>query len=122
MRPAAREFARFLITGAINTAASYGVYCLLLPIMHYLLAYAAAYAFGIALSYALMTRFVFRAPAKWSTVLRFPLVYVVQFCLGSALLYWLVDAMAMRASLAAAIAIVVVIPVTFLVARYVFRR
>lgn len=117
-----QQFVRFLVSGATNTAASYALYLVLLHFMHYLIAYAIAYAFGIALSFCLMTRFVFRAPATTSTLLRFPLVYVAQFALGSALIYGLVEGMEVRASIAAAIAIVIVTPITFLVARYVFLR
>lgn len=120
--PPARQFVRFLVSGAINTAASYALYYVLLHVMHYLIAYAIAYAFGIGLSFCLMARFVFHAPARASTLLRFPLVYVAQFGLGSALIYGLVEAMAVPASIAAAIAIVIVMPVTFFVARYVFVR
>jgi len=116
------QFLRFLVTGTLNTAASYGVYFLLLQVMPYLAAYTVAYVFGIALSYVLMTRFVFRAPAKLATAVRFPLVYVAQYVLGSAIVYALVEHARVPAWLAAAVAMVVVVPTTFVMARLVFRR
>jgi len=113
---------RFLASGTVNTLASYAVYLLLLQVMPYLLAYTIAYAFGIVLSYALMTRFVFRAPPRWSTAVRFPLIYVAQYALGSGTIYLLVERAHVAAWLAAALAMLVVVPSTFLLARLLFRQ
>ena len=116
------EFLRFLATGTANTVASYALYVALLPVLPYLVAYTVAYAFGIVLSYALMTRFVFRRAARWSTAVRFPLIYVVQYGLGSGTIYLLVEHGRVAAWLAAAIAMIVVVPTTFLLARWLFVR
>jgi len=122
MRRGAGEFVRFLVSGGINTAASYALYLLLLRFMHYLVAYTLAYVAGIALSYALMTRFVFRARPQWTTAVRFPLVYAAQFVVGSGTTFLLVEGAGISPAWAAAVAIVIVVPVTFAVARYVFSR
>lgn len=116
------QFVRFLATGASNTVASYAVYLALLPFVHYLVAYTIAYLFGIGLSYALMTRFVFQTTARWSTALRFPLVYVVQYLLGSSIIHVLVAYAGVRPFLAALLAMIVTVPATFVLARVVFRR
>jgi len=116
------QFLRFLLTGTANTVASYAVYFALLPVLPYLVAYAVAYALGILLSYALMTRFVFQRRARWSTAVRFPLIYVAQYGLGSATTYVLVEHAQVAPWLAAAIAIVIVVPATFLLARWLFAR
>ncbi len=115
------QFLRFLASGAVNTAASYAVFLALLPFTHYLVAYSIGYAFGIALSYLLMTRFVFRKAARLATAMRFPLVYVVQYALGSAVTYALVEYAHVRPFIAALGAIVATIPVTFILARTIFR-
>lgn len=114
------QFLRFVATGTANTVASYAVYVALLYVLPYLVAYTIAYACGIVLSYALMTRFVFRRPARWSTAVRFPLIYVVQYALGSGAIYLLVERAGITPWLAAALAIVLVVPTTFVLARWVF--
>ena len=47
-----RRFARFVVSGALNTALTYALFVALELAMPYLVAYAIAYAAGIALSYA----------------------------------------------------------------------
>jgi putative flippase GtrA len=121
MRPALLQFARFLVAGAINTVASYGVFVVLLQFMPYLAAYTAAYLLGVAVSYLLMTSFVFRTPRRAATALRFPLVYIVQYLTGSAVIVLLVETWSVRAPIAAIVAIVVSIPVSFLLSRTILR-
>jgi putative flippase GtrA len=121
MREAALEFTRFLIAGAVNTVISYTAYLLLLAILPYLIAYAISYVVGIAISYLLLTRFVFRTQRRLSTTVRFPLVYAVQYLMGSIVLALLVERWGVRASIAAIVAIVASIPVTFLLSRFVLR-
>jgi putative flippase GtrA len=116
------EFRRFVVTGAVNTAASYALYFVLLQVVPYLVAYTIAYASGIILSYLLMARFVFRAPARWATALRFPLIYVAQYFIGSVTIYLLVEHAGVAPWLAAGIAMLIVVPTTFVLARLVFRR
>src|SRR4051794_31289578 len=122
MRGAMSEFARFVVAGGVNTGISYAAYLLLLAFLPYLAAYTIAYLFGIALSYLLLTRFVFRTGPRLSTAVRFPLVYVAQYLLGSTVLTLLVEAFGIRASIAAIVAIVVSIPVTFALSRIVLRN
>ena len=121
MRPALPQFARFIAAGAINTVASYAIFLALLQFAPYLVAYTIAYAIGIAISYLLMTRFVFATPPRLRTALRFPLVYVAQYLTGSAVIVVLVEAWGVSAPIAAIVAIVASIPVTFLLSRTILR-
>ena len=116
-----RSFARFVVVGVINTVASYSLFVALELVLPYVVAYAIAYVAGIVLSYMLNTGFVFRVPRRWSTFLRFPLVYVVQFALGSGVIVALVEGFAMSPRVAALLALVATVPVTFLAARFVLR-
>jgi len=116
-----RRFSRFLVSGAGNTLASYALYLLLLIWLPYLAAYTIAYVAGIASSYLLMTKFVFRTTPRLATAIRFPVVYVVQYAIGSAVIIVLVEWWDIRASIAAIVAIVVSIPVTYLTSRLVLR-
>ena len=111
------QFVRFIVSGALNTGITYGLYLLLLPILGYLAAYSAAYVAGIFLSYWLNSAFVFRAPMNWRGLVRFPLVYVVQYLLTGFLLWLCVDTLGVDQQIALLVAIAVTIPVTFLAAR-----
>ena len=122
MTMARSQFVRFVGTGVVNTAVGYTVYLVLLAFLPYLVAYAIAYVLGIAFSYFMMTRFVFDAPRRWSTALQFPAVYVVQYLMNSAVIYVLVEYFAVRPFAAALVAIVLSVPVTFLLARTILRK
>ena len=113
------QFFRFLVAGAINTGITYGIYLLLLPLLGYLSAYSAAYVIGIVLSYGLNSAFVFRQRMTWRGLVRFPLVYIVQYALTATLLWIFVDMLGVDERFALLAAIVVTIPVTFLTARAV---
>jgi len=121
MRRVVHEFARFVVAGAVNTITSYAIYLTLLQWMPYLAAYTIAYAVGIGISYLLLTRFVFGAPRRLATAMRFPLVYVAQYLTGSAIILLLVEAWGIRSSIAAIVAIIGSIPVSFLLSRFVLR-
>jgi putative flippase GtrA len=121
MRQALLQFTRFLVAGAINTAASYAAFLLLLQFLAYLAAYTIAYVIGVVIAYLLQTAFVFRTPRRIATALRFPLVYVAQYLIGAAVITLLVEGWGVRASIAAIVAIVVSIPIGFLLSRTVLR-
>lgn len=113
------QFARFIVTGAINTGITYGLYLLLLPFTGYLTAYSAAYMVGIVLSYWFNSVFVFRQPMSWRGSLRFPLVYIVQYALTGALLWFCVDVLGVSKQLSLPAVIALTVPITFLAARAV---
>ena len=117
-----RSFARFLVAGVTNTVASYALFVLLELVLPYLVAYAIAYVAGFVLSYFLNTRFVFRVEQSWATFLRFPLVYLVQFVLGGAIIVLLVERFAWQPRIAAVLALVVTVPATYVVAKFVLNR
>lgn len=120
-RAIAGEFARFLIVGGANTLAAYAVYLLLLHWMRYELAYAIGYAVGITIAYALSTSFVFRRPMRKRSAARFPLVYAVQFLISLGLLRLAVEVFSIPQSLALAVSVVLTIPVTFALSRWIVR-
>ena len=111
------QLTRFIVSGAINTGITYGLYLVLLPLLGYLAAYSAAYVAGVLLSYCLNSAFVFRQPMSWRGLARFPLVYVFQYALTAMLLWLLVDTLAISERIALLAAIAVTVPATFLAAR-----
>lgn len=112
-----REFGRFLLVGAINTALTYALYLLLLRAMGYLAAYSVAYVIGIVVSYFAVSRYVFRTRTTLAGFVKYPLVYVAQYLLGALVLWICVEWLAIRRELALLFSIAATVPVTFAISR-----
>jgi putative flippase GtrA len=122
MRFIERESVRYVLAGGFNTAATYAAYVALLPFVGYAVAYTVTYAAGIALAYYLSARFVFRRPLQWRHAIQYPLVYVLQYGLGITLTAVLIERMRISAEFAAAVAIVLTVPFTFWLSRWIIKR
>jgi putative flippase GtrA len=118
----ASTFARFVVVGVINTAVGYAVYLLLIHWIGYELAYAAAYVFGVVVAYLLNSIFVFRAPLGLRTALGYPLVYVAQYLFGALLLQVLVTWLELDPRPAALVALILSVPVSFVLNRIALVR
>lgn len=112
----------FLVGGVVNTAFSYGIYLLLNLFFGYHFAYFIAYVLGIAFSYWLNAKFVFRVVLSWRGFFAYPLVYVVQYAASAALLAGLVEHRVIGESLAPLLVTALTVPLTYLLSRYVLRR
>jgi putative flippase GtrA len=115
------EFLRYLIVGGTNTAITYGLYLLLLLVMPYSAAYTVEYLLGIAISYYLNSRFVFHQPLHWKKAFQFPLVYIVQYMSGIALLSLSVEVLHINAEIAPLLVIAFTIPLTFVLSRLIIK-
>jgi putative flippase GtrA len=111
---------RYLAAGIVNTGVTYVVYVLLLRVSPYRVAFTIAFVLGILLSYALNARFVFARRAQWRSFLRFPFVYLGQYLAGLALVSMLVEWGGVDMRVAPLVALVVTIPLTYLLTRAVF--
>lgn len=107
--------------GGINAGLTYGLYLLLLLIVRYTFAYSGSYAAGIFLSYYLNARFVFRERLRLSKALKYPSVYLVQYLVGLGLLYLLVETLHLDKRLAPLAIVVITVPATFVLSRYIIR-
>lgn len=114
------SFLRFLISGGVNTGATYAVYLGMLQITEYKTAYTIAYIFGVVLAFSINLLFVFQTHRGWRSVVLFPFVYVVQYLTSLGLIWLWVERLRLPKELAPLIAIVVTIPLTFLLSRLVF--
>lgn len=114
------SFFRFLLSGGLNTLITYGIYLVLLVILPYQLSYTLAYVSGIFISYGLNRAFVFRSHNGLSSVLLFPLVYLVQYCAGILVLWVSVAKLGIDEVIAPVIVIIVTVPLTFVLTRFVF--
>jgi putative flippase GtrA len=116
------EPVRFLLAGAANTVFSYVLFVLLLNVAPYLYAYSISYCIGIVVSYVLNSHFVFRQPLSLKRFMQFPLVYALQYCLGTLLLWLLVGKVSIVPELAMLAVVAVTIPITFVASRFILKR
>lgn len=112
---------RFLVAGAANALASYLLYLFFLLALPYPGAYSLSYAAGILISFLLNSLFVFQVPLRWSKLLRFPLVYLVQYLLGIGVLALLVERLGLDPRLGPLAVLLVTLPVSFGLTRWVLK-
>ena len=113
-----KRWARFLISGAINTSVTYLLYLLLNIFLDYQLAYFISFFSGIVLSYWLNSVIVFKVSLSWKKFFSFPLVYVVQYLIAALILRYTVTQLNIDEMLAPLITIVITLPITYLISRF----
>ena len=116
-----RELVTFVIIGGINTLVTGAVFIAISEVIEYELAYALTYVLGIALSYWMNSRWVFRVPMTWKKLVQFPLVYLAQWACGAVLLYVFVEGAGIHKNYAAFLIPVVTVPITFVISRVILK-
>ena len=114
------RFSRFVMSGGLNTAVTYGIYLVLLQLMPYQFSYTIAYVSGIAISYALNRSFVFRSHQGFRSVLLLPFVYFAQYCFGILIVWLWIEKAHMSSAIAPLAAALVAVPFTYFLSHYVF--
>ncbi len=114
-------FVKFVIAGGINTGITYLIYLFVLLFASYPVAFTVSYVAGIAIAYLLNSLFVFRVRLTLKKILRFPIVYLVQYGLNMGLLYLFIDLAGMAEEIAPLLAIAIVVPITFVMSRFVLK-
>lgn len=115
------EFARFLLAGLANTAITYCLYLLLLQVLSYQSAYGFAYLAGIFTQYLLHSWFVYRTPLRWRRLFGYPVMHLLMYGIGAALLYLLVVTLSVNPKFAALLVVAASIPLGYLFSRLLFR-
>ncbi|PNS09215.1 GtrA family protein [Solilutibacter silvestris] len=115
------EFTKFAIARVLCAVLSYGAYLLMLLWFTYQTAYVASYVIGIALAYYSNATLVFNEPLNRKSALLFPMVYVLQFAIGYVLIKLAVESLHIRESLGLAFSVLITLPMTFLLSRWVMR-
>lgn len=116
-----KELLKFVISGGINTLATYLMYLLLLLFFNYSLAYTVSYISGIFLSYYLNTVFVFKEKVSFKKFLKFPIVYLIQYLVNILMLYVLVEHVHLSTGIVPLIVIVVTIPITYTLSKLIIK-
>lgn len=114
------QFFRFILSGGLNTAITYGIYLLLLQQTSYQISYTIAYVSGIAISYLLNRVFVFREHRGLRSLLLFPLVYVTQYGFGMLILWLWIDMAGLNDKIAPLVVVAMTLPLTYVLSRFVF--
>lgn len=117
-----REVLRFILAGVLNTALGYGLYCGLLLVSTYPVAYTISYVAGIFISYILNCMFVFRTRPSMRSAVRYPLIYVVQYVFGITLVTVLVRGVGLDPRIAALVVLCFSVPLTYVLSRLVIKR
>lgn len=114
------RFFRFILSGGLNTAITYGIYLVLLQQISYQISYTVAYVSGIVVSYALNRAFVFKSHRGLRSILLFPLIYITQYGIGMLLLWLWIDIAKLSDKIAPLVVVVVTVPATYVLSRFVF--
>ncbi len=117
-----REMLLFLVFGGINTLLSYLIYLTGLLVVPYPVAYTFSFVAGIFISYCLNSVFVFREKLRVAKALQYPMVSIVQYVVGLGLLYLLVERAHVSKLVAPFVVVLLLLPLTYRLSRYIIRR
>lgn len=112
---------RFLLGGGFNTILSYCIYWLLLQWFAYGMAFTVSYALTMFSGFAINTYFVFGSRWSWHRFAAFPLVHLVNYLAGLAVVTAWVRLMGLSEQLAPVAATVVTLPLNFTLTRLLIR-
>ncbi len=116
------RFARFIVVGGINTVSTYVIYLIFLLYFSSFVAYSISFVLGIVISFILNRFFVFKVGRLVQTMITFPAVYIFQYALGLGLLWIWVEVLALDPRLGPLLIVLVTVPTTYLLMRFVFQR
>ncbi|XZG70788.1 GtrA family protein [Chitinibacteraceae bacterium HSL-7] len=115
-------FARFVISGLVNTGITYALYLMLTRFIDYRVSYGIVYVLGIIFSYWMSVAFVFKKKASLASFLKYPSVYIVQFILNILMLHLLVELAGLSKVFSPLLVLVLTIPVSYVLSAWVVRK
>lgn len=116
-----RSLVRFLVSGGINSALTYGIFLLLLMVSSYAASFTIAYVAGILLAYLLNRFFVFNQHRGLKSLIWLPCVYLLQYILNMMFLWCWVEKWGLAVRVAPLASIVATLPVTYFFSRRLFQ-
>lgn len=117
------EVIKFVIVGSMNTLNYYIVYLCLLKLleMNYLVSHISGFIISFVISYYLNCYFVYKVTPTWSKFLKFPLTQVVNMGMQTLLLYIFVQWFGISSVIAPFAGLIITIPITFVLSKYILR-
>ena len=116
-----RQFIRFGIVGTVSSAIHYGVYCLVLHFTNANIAFTAGYGVGLICNFFLTSYFTFSSRPSSGKALGFGISHLINYILEISLLnlfLW----MGTDKFIAPILVMAIVVPVNFLLLRFVFTH
>lgn len=111
----------FVISGGINTVASYSIYVLLSLIIPFRIAYLIAYVSGVVFGYCLNARLVFNAPLSWQGLFAYPVVPLAQYIVSAMSLEFVIRYLHLSYLIAPLIIIMMLLPLNFVMSRFIIN-
>ena len=108
---------RFLAIGALNFVVTFGLYCLLVFWWHPQLAWLTVFCIGLAMGFYLHTRVVFQGRLGRRKAVGYTLLQLAMYALSSAVIHMAMSGLGVGPRTAGAIAIVINVPISFLLSR-----
>ncbi len=108
---------RFLAIGALNFVVTFGLYCLLVFWWHPQLAWLTVFCIGLAMGFYLHTRVVFQGQLGRRKAVGYTLLQLAMYALSSAVIHLAMSGFGVGPRTAGAIAIVINVPISFLLSR-----
>ncbi|MCB1598947.1 MAG: GtrA family protein [Xanthomonadales bacterium] len=108
---------RFLAIGALNFVVTFGLYCLLVFWWHPQLAWLTVFCIGLAMGFYLHTRVVFQGKLGRRKAVGYTLLQLAMYALSSAVIHTAMVGLGVGPRTAGAIAIVINVPISFLLSR-----
>lgn len=117
------EIFKFIIVGGINTLNYYIIYLLLLKLIgvNYLVSHISGFVISFIISYYLNCYFVYKVQPTWKKFIQFPLTQVVNMGMQTLLLYIFVQWFNISSVIAPFAGLIITIPVTFILSKYILR-
>ena len=115
-----KEFVRFVIVGVIATTIHYGVYYLLEQIINVNVSYTIGYVVAWFVNLYLTSRFTFKSQLSFKKGIGFAFSHLVNYLLHMLFLNIFL-AIGLSAEIAPLFVFAVVIPINFLLVRFVFK-
>ena len=115
-----KEFVRFAMVGVVATGIHYGIYWLLMKVMNVNIAYTIGYVVSWFCNLFLSARFTFKENVSVKRGVGFALSHLVNYMLHMLFLN-LFLAIGLSAEIAPIFVYVIVIPINFLLVRFVFK-
>jgi putative flippase GtrA len=109
----ARAPVRFVLVGGANTLLSWVFFAILVAWLPHQIALILAYALGVIIAWLGNSRWVFRARPGHLQALAYPLIYVSIWLVNAGLLEWLVSVREIGPRTAQALALLVIVPMSF---------
>lgn len=117
------EIIKFVIVGGINTLNYYIVYLLLLKLLgvNYLVSHITGFIVSFIISYYLNCYFVYKVKPTLKKFLSFPFTQLVNMGMQTLLLYIFVQWLHFPSEIAPFAGLIITIPVTFILSKWILR-